>query len=266
MAQGKGREDSVDSAAMASPGDTSSAPGLLPRAPSCSARFSGAFTASAVPGQPEAPVPASAGTAGLRDGQQPSPGSHHGWVCSEGRHRREQRTRRDSMAWAEECLPGWHAASSLTCPAPKVTDSLDAALLSRAGTQISPITSLGTLNTSPQPRSLCPRSAAARSRLQVPLKTDGMQIIPPFQLLFKPCWPPLGAAAASHTRAGRAGTGAIWGARRAESSIHHSHTKKLLIQQRRGREPSLLKECSRGLSAVGQEELSLQKADLSQGG
>lgn len=165
---------------------------------------------------------------------------------------RDTEVQRDSVARAGECLPGWQAASSLTCPAPKVTDSLSAALLSWAGTQTSPISSLGTLNTSPQPRSLCPCSAAARSRLQVPLKTDGMQIIPPFQLLFKPCWPPLRAAAASHTHAGKAGTGAIWGARRAQS-IHHRHTKKLLI--RRGRQPSLLEECSRG-----QEELSLQKS------
>lgn len=128
---------------------------------------------------------------------------------------------RDSVARAGECLPGWHAASRLTCPAPKVTDPLSTALLSWAGTQTSPITSLGTLNTSLHPRSLCPCSAAARSRLQVPLKTDGMQIIPPFQLLFKPCWPPLRAAAASHTHTGREGTGVIWGARRAQS-IHHS--------------------------------------------
>lgn len=99
MAQGKGREDRADTA-IASLGDTSSAPGLLPKAPSCSARFSGAFTALAVPGQPEASAPASAGTAGLRDGQQPSPGSHHGWVPSEGRHRREQGTWRcKGTAW-----------------------------------------------------------------------------------------------------------------------------------------------------------------------
>lgn len=171
---------------------------------------------------------------------------------------------RDSTAWAGECLPGWHAASSLTSPAPRVTDPwIQPFWLGQA-----PITSLGTLSTSPQHRSLCPCSTAARSRLQVPFETDGMQIIPPFQLLFKPCWPPLRAAAASHTHAGRAGTGLILGARTGECSIHHSHTKKLLIHQRRGRrrEPSLHKECSTELCSAGQGELSLQKAELSQGG
>lgn len=140
---------------------------------------------------------------------------------------KDTEAQRDSTAWAGECLPGWHAASSLTSPAPRVTDPrIQPFWLGQA-----PITSLGTLSTSPQHRSLCPCSTAARSRLQVPFETDGMQIIPPFQLLFKPCWPPLRAAAASHTHAGRAGTGLILGARTGECSIHHSHTKKLLIHQ-----------------------------------
>jgi len=109
-------------------GDTSSATGLLPRAPSCSARFSGPFIAFAVPGQPEASAAASAVTAGLiragchgeaaaHAGKPPRLG-HPGRAGAE-RSRGHRGAQGQPVAQARESLPGWHRASSLTCPAPK---------------------------------------------------------------------------------------------------------------------------------------------------
>lgn len=109
-------------------GDTSLATGLLPKAPSCSARFSGAFIAFAVPGQPRASAPASAVTAGLvqagchgeaaaRAGKPPrlGPPRRAGAAASCG----HGDAHGQPVARAGESLPGWHTAPSSESDRPR---------------------------------------------------------------------------------------------------------------------------------------------------
>lgn len=216
MAQSEGCEDSVDTAWGTPPQPLASCPGLPPAlhgsvvplqhrlcqdSPRPQRQLQQARLGSGTAAQPREP-PRRAGTGGDK-----------GHAGAKGQR---------AMGWA---APRW-LASRLTCASPKVTDPLDTALLSRAGTQIS--TQSSTLLPSAVPLSL---QRCSQIPPPMPLKTDGMQIIPPFQLLFKPCWPPLRAAAASHT-AGGAGTAQILGARRGEQPPSE-RTKELLIPQRR---------------------------------
>lgn len=190
---------------------------------------------------------------GWAQGQQPSPGSHHGGQAQKGA--RDTQVQRDSVPRARQCLPGWHAASRLTGAAPKVTDPLDTALLSRAGTQISPITSLGTLSTSPQPGPSVPAALQPDPASKCLSKLTGCKLFLPFS-----CYSSLAGHRSEQllprTLAGGAGRALILGARSGEQ--HPSEHKGAPHQQRR-EQPGLLRGCS--LS-----ELSLQRAELSQGG